>query len=148
MGEPAGHDDRVDAVDRRLAVPADLGPPPELLDRVDHVELAVRARETARRRSRAHAPHLHPTSSEIVMLYASITGLASSRSHISSTCARARVGVGASTTSGWSCRCAPRHVRVAERGQRPLDRRARRIDDAGQVRDLDVLRTPPCVIAS
>ena len=34
------------------------------------------------------------------------------------------------------CTCVD--VRVAERGQRPLDRRARGIGDPGQVRDLDV----------
>ena len=30
-----------------------------------------------------------------------------------------------------------RHVRVAERRERPLDRRALRVEDAGQVRDID-----------
>ena len=46
VGEAAGHDDRVDAADRRVAVPAASRPrAPSVLDRPLHVELAVGAGE-------------------------------------------------------------------------------------------------------
>ena len=99
--EPAGDDDRVDALRScRRRASSSSAVAAELLDRALHVELAVRARE----QHDADAARVTRSTTS----YASITGLASRRSHISSTCARARFGVGARRRrAGSSCRCAP-----------------------------------------
>ncbi len=68
---------------------------------------------------------------EITTSYASITGLARRRSHISLTWTPGRLRVG--RVDHEADRLADVHlrdVRVAERRQRPLDRRARGIGDA------------------
>ena len=132
MRESAGNDDRVDTLGRRRrrATAARRAPPSCSIAYID-VELAVRARE--------HDDTDRGTVTRSTTSYASITGLARRRSHISFTCARAAVGIG--RVDHEVDRLADVHlrdVRVAERGQRPLDRRARRIGDAGQVRDFDV----------
>src|SRR5262245_29555839 len=87
MGEAAGDDDRIDALRRVVAVPQQLGLHAELLERVLHVELAIRPRKHDDADPQGHV---------ITTSYASITGLASSRSHISFTCARAASASGAS----------------------------------------------------
>ena len=130
MRETAGHDDRVDTLGRVVAVPEQLGRAAELLDRVLDVELAVGAREEDDADARGH---------EMTTSYASITGLARRRSHISLHL-RAR-GLGVGRVDDELDRLADVHlrdVRVAERGQRPLDRRAGRIGDPRPVGDLDV----------
>ena len=79
------------------------------------------------------------SNAEIVTSYDSITGLASSRSHISSTCAARGVGVG--RVDDEPDHLADVHLRdvgVPERRQRPLDGRARGVGDAGPVRHFDV----------
>ena len=45
MGEPARHDDRIDAGHAGVAVPEELGVATEVADRLDGVLLAVRAGE-------------------------------------------------------------------------------------------------------
>src|SRR5262249_45897783 len=89
MREAAGHDDRVDALRRRVAVPQQLRRRAERFGCVHDVELAVRAREQHDTDSGRHV---------IVTSYDSMTGLASNRSHISLTCAAAVSASGASTT--------------------------------------------------
>ena len=134
--EAAGNDDRVDAVDGRVGVPAQLRFRAQALDRPHHVELAVGARELHHPDVRAHDDC---SNAAIDTSYDSITGFASSRSHISSTWRRAASASGASTTSRITlpmCTCVD--VGVSERGQRPLDGRSRGIGDARPVRDLDV----------
>ena len=95
--EPAGHDDRVDAAARsRRRASSSSASPPSCSTAYDDVELAVRAREQhdADRASRRHGVDARRQLRDRRPSYASITGLARSRSHISSTCARAALGVG------------------------------------------------------
>ena len=92
VGEAAGYDDGVDPAHRGVGVEEQLGLGPERLDRVEHIELAVRAGELddadlhrgvpfshgiATLLSRIARESVHADSREISK--ASMTGLASSR---------------------------------------------------------------------
>ena len=128
--EPAGHDDRVDAAHGRVAVPEHLGLAAELLDRPHDVELAVRAGEQHDADPRAHAQRAHAARDRDRVR--SITGLASSRWHISSTCVACGVGDRrVDARGGWSCAIETSlDVVVAERGERALHGRALRVEHA------------------
>src|SRR5262249_35006781 len=76
--EPARHDHSVDTVGRRVAVPQHFGRRTEFFDGPGDVEFAVCAGKLHNTDANRH---------EMVTSYASITGLASNRSHISLTCA-------------------------------------------------------------
>ena len=88
VGEPPGQYDAVDRRQRRLAVPDQHGLCPEAVEREGGVAVVVRAGkdEYGDARSRiAHADAGVPTSTSKL----SMSGLASSRRHMSSACARA-----------------------------------------------------------
>src|SRR5262249_10573468 len=90
VGEPTGNDDRVHALRRVVTVPQQFGLHAQPLERVLHVELAIRPRKH---------DDADPNRHEMTISYASITGFASNRSHISFTCARAVSASGASTVN-------------------------------------------------
>src|SRR5262249_57164861 len=99
--EPAGDDDGVNAAELGVCVPQRLRRPAESTDGPGDVELAVRTGEDDDADARAHVAAAGSPSS---IADASITGVASSRGHISSTWrpaawARAAVVSGASITS-------------------------------------------------
>src|SRR5262249_18609521 len=91
VGEAAGHDDGVDAVDRAVAVPEQPGVGAEVAHDLEHVELAVRPGEQ-HDPDRGHAG----TTSANVTVASSMTGFVRKRSHSASTSARAACSSGAS----------------------------------------------------
>ena len=140
VGEAPGNDDGVDAVERsarrarRCSAVA-----PSADERLDDVVLAVRAREDDDRRSAASRRAGSAGRLDVATSARSMTGLASSRSHISLDASprrrprrrpRARSG---STLPTWTLA----HAGEAERRERPLDRLALGIGDPLEAADLD-----------
>ncbi len=86
MGESTGEDDRIEPGKRGVAVPHDLGVPSGEFEPVEGVELTVRTGELD---DGDPSGHVASTVVSRVMVYSSITGLARSFRHISSTSASA-----------------------------------------------------------
>ena len=137
MGEAAGHDDRVDALraSRRRAR-GSRAVAAELLDRPDDVELAVRAGEQHDADAFAHQLAGQLRDRDLVRLDHRVRE--QPLAHLFDLRARRAASARVDDEADRLADVHLRHVRVTERRQRPLDRRAGRIGDAGQVGDLDV----------
>ena len=129
MGEAARHDHRVDAVDRRLAVPEHLGVAAEVADRLHRVELAVRAGEQDDADAAAIRRARRPRS---ITSASSITGLIRKRWVTSSAWAWAAASSSASSENRNALPTRTPEIPSNPRlGQRPLDRGALGVGDPG-----------------